>query len=300
MATKKEIKIAKSKAVDGGMPTDVADRVFSMQMGDREMDTPTTFSSRDQGVMAMSTMYQTDLEPGMQGYFRQEKNKGRDAASIRADLNTPSIKVPDSNYRTNYEVAETLFPGSVSDSNLLESMDTSAYNVSRGNTVGPLDRQPVRRDDGTVTYTYGDGVGTTKKKTTPKSKKREKVSAFDVPKSKGISVSTQPSAPKNLPSAPKTKKETTTAPKSQKTQALKAYERRQNIRGLKVSEREYRRQLRKTRRGKAMPGGLDAAKGNLRQAQEQLKQAQTVRFGEKFAMPMLVNKKMSFRKKNKK
>lgn len=292
MPTKKEV--AKEKAIKGGMPTDVADNIFTMQMGSRELDTPTTFSKKDQGVMAMSTMFQTELEPGMQGYFRQEKNKGRDAESIRADLNTPSIKVPDSNYRTNYEVTETLFPGSVSDSNLLESMDTSAYNVSGGDR--PLDRKPVKRDDGTVTYTYGDGVGTPKKKTPPKSKKREVVSAFDVPKSKGASVSTQPSAPKNLPSATKTKKETTPAPKSQKTQALKAYERRQNIRGLKVSEREYRRQLRKTRRGKAMPGGLDAAKGNLRQAQEQLKQAQTVRIGEKFDMPM----QMSFRKKYKK
>jgi len=234
----------------------------------------------------------------MQGYFRQEKNKGRDAESIRADLNTPSIKVPESNYETNYEVTETLFPGSVSDANLLESMDTSAYNVSRGDTVGPLDRQPVRRDDGTVTYTYGGGAGTTKKKTTPKSKKREKVSlASGGLKSKGVDSSRE-TLPKSKPSAPstaETKKETTRQ-EGKRTQALKPYERRQNIRGLKVSEREYRRQLRKTRRGKAMPGGLEAAKGNLRQAQEQLKQAQTVRIGEKFDMPM----QMSFRKKYKK
>ena len=294
MPTKKQI--AKEKAIKGGMPTNVADNIFSMQMGSKETYSPTAFSKKDQGVMAMSTMYQTELEPGMQGYFRQEKNKGRDAESIRADLNTPSIKVPDSNYRTNYEVAETLFPGSVSDSNLLESMDTSAYNVSGGDR--PLNRKPVRRDDGTVTYTYGDGVGTTKKKTTPKSKKREKVSAFDVPKKQGVDSSSEtlPKSKSSASSTAETKKETTTAPKSQKTQALKAYERRQNIRGLKVSEREYRRQLRKTRRGKAMPGGLDAAKGNLRQAQEQLKQAQTVRIGEKFNLPM----QMSFRKKYKK
>jgi hypothetical protein len=59
MATKKEIKIAKAKAVDGGMPTDVADNVFVMQLGDKEQYSPTTFSTKDQGVMAMSTMYQT-------------------------------------------------------------------------------------------------------------------------------------------------------------------------------------------------------------------------------------------------
>ena len=293
MPTKKEI--AKEKAIKGGMPTNVADNIFRMQMGSKETYSPTAFSKKDQGVMAMSTMYQTELEPGMQGYFRQEKNKGRDAESIRADLNTPSIKVPDSNYRTNYEVAETLFPGSVSDSNLLESMDTSAYNVSGGDR--PLNRKPVRRDDGTVTYTYGDGVGTTKKKTPPKSKKREKVSAFDVPKSKGV-VSLGETLPKpkaSTSSTAETKKETTQQ-ESQRTQALKPYERRQNIRGVKVSEREYRRQLRKTRRGKGSLEGLSAAKGNLAQAREQLKQAQTVRSGKQFVMPM----QMSFRKKNKK
>lgn len=293
MPTKKQI--AKEKAIKGGMPTNVADNIFSMQMGSKETYSPTAFSKKDQGVMAMSTMYQTELEPGMQGYFRQEKNKGRDAESIRADLNTPSIKVPDSNYRTNYEVAETLFPGSVSDSNLLESMDTSAYNVSGGDR--PLNRKPVRRDDGTVTYTYGDGVGTTKKKTPPKSKKREKVSAFDVPKSKGV-VSLGETLPKpkaSTSSTAETKKETTQQ-EGQRTQALKPYERRQNIRGVKVSEREYRRQLRKTRRGKGSLEGLSAAKGNLAQAREQLKQAQTVRSGKQFVMPM----QMSFRKKYKK
>ena len=264
MPTKKEV--AKEKAIKGGMPTDVADNIFRMQMGSKEMDTPTAFSKKDQGIMAMSTMFQID-------------------------------EGPEGNYETNYEVTETLFPGSVSDANLLESMDTSAYNVSRGDTVGPLDRQPVRRDDGTVTYTYGSGAGTGTGGATPKPKKREKVSALDVPKSKGADSSgeTLPKSKPSTSSTAETKKETTQQ-EGQRTQALKPYERRQNIRGLKVSEREYRRQLRKTRRGKAMPGGLDAAKGNLRQAQEQLKQAQTVRFGEKFDMPM----QMSFRKKYKK
>ena len=64
MATEKEIKTAKAKAVDGGMPTDVADRVFSMQMGDKENYSPTTFSTKDQEVMAMSTMYNTHNPDG--------------------------------------------------------------------------------------------------------------------------------------------------------------------------------------------------------------------------------------------
>lgn len=62
MGTKKEA--AKEKAIKGGMPTGVADNIFRMQMGDKEVDTPTTFSSRDQGVMAMSTMYQTEDPDG--------------------------------------------------------------------------------------------------------------------------------------------------------------------------------------------------------------------------------------------
>jgi hypothetical protein len=57
MATKKEI--AKEKAIKGGMPSDVADNIFTMQMGDKEVDTPTTFSTKNQKVMAMSTMFQT-------------------------------------------------------------------------------------------------------------------------------------------------------------------------------------------------------------------------------------------------
>jgi len=66
MATKKEIKIAKAKAkaIDGGFTPSVADNVFAMQMGSKEVDTPTTFSTKDQGVMAMSTMYQTKDSDG--------------------------------------------------------------------------------------------------------------------------------------------------------------------------------------------------------------------------------------------
>jgi len=59
MATKKEI--AKEKAIKGGMPTDVADNIFRMQMNNpsKTKDTPGTFNVKDQKVMAMSTMFQT-------------------------------------------------------------------------------------------------------------------------------------------------------------------------------------------------------------------------------------------------
>ena len=59
MGTKKEA--AKEKAIKGGMPTDVADNIFRMQMNDpsRTQNTPGIFKAKDQKVMAMSTMYNT-------------------------------------------------------------------------------------------------------------------------------------------------------------------------------------------------------------------------------------------------
>lgn len=64
MATKKEI--AKEKAIKGGMPSDVADNIFTMQMNSpqRMLDTPGTFKAKDQKVMAMSTMFQTEDPDG--------------------------------------------------------------------------------------------------------------------------------------------------------------------------------------------------------------------------------------------
>lgn len=62
MAIKKEV--AKEKAIKGGMPSDVADNIFRMQMGAKETDTPSTFSTKNQKVMAMSTMYQTEDPEG--------------------------------------------------------------------------------------------------------------------------------------------------------------------------------------------------------------------------------------------
>lgn len=58
MATKKEI--AKEKAIKGGMPSDVADNIFTMQMGKHgSQNTPGAFRIKDQKTMAMSTMFQT-------------------------------------------------------------------------------------------------------------------------------------------------------------------------------------------------------------------------------------------------
>jgi len=56
----------KEKAVKDGMPTDVADNIFRMQMNDpsRTRNTSGTFKAKDQKVMAMSTMFQTNDPDG--------------------------------------------------------------------------------------------------------------------------------------------------------------------------------------------------------------------------------------------
>lgn len=66
MATKKEI--AKEKAIKGGMPSDVADNIFTMQMGAHgSQNTPGAFKIKDQKTMAMSTMFQTPDPEGELG-----------------------------------------------------------------------------------------------------------------------------------------------------------------------------------------------------------------------------------------
>lgn len=66
MATKKEI--AKEKAIQGGMPSDVADNIFRMQMGSHgSQNTSGAFRIKDQKTMAMSTMFQTPDPEGELG-----------------------------------------------------------------------------------------------------------------------------------------------------------------------------------------------------------------------------------------
>lgn len=247
---------------------------YTMKMGkNSSKNTEGAFKVKDEAMLMSSPILQTELTPGMHGYFRQERRKGRDADSIRSDMQQPQIRVPQSDFQTNYEITEALFPGTVSDSNLLGSMDTSAYNVSRGSTVGPLDRKPVRRDDGTVTYTYGGKQKNTAKDIINKTEKRKPVSSIsDSFKTQGVDTS----GAAKLPSA-KQERKTTTSETSKpvnetkrKENLLSPYDTRQNIRRVKVAEREVRRQMRKTRKGKAVPGGYEAAISNLKNAQNQL------------------------------
>jgi hypothetical protein len=66
MATKQEKEIAKQKAVKGGMPSDVADNVFRMQMGKDKsgIDSGHAFPMKQAYTIRMSPMLQTKDEEG--------------------------------------------------------------------------------------------------------------------------------------------------------------------------------------------------------------------------------------------
>lgn len=98
MATKQKKEVAKQKAIKGGMPSEVADNVFRMQMGKREIDSPGTFSTKQSKIMQMAPlgpMLQTENENGMkevgrnttstekmvQGLLGEETNTTIDLAS---------------------------------------------------------------------------------------------------------------------------------------------------------------------------------------------------------------------------
>lgn len=67
MATKQEKQVAKQKAVKGGMPSDVADKVFRMQMGKNKsgIDSSHTFPMKQAYTIRMSPMLQTENEEGL-------------------------------------------------------------------------------------------------------------------------------------------------------------------------------------------------------------------------------------------
>jgi hypothetical protein len=66
MATKQEKEVAKQKAIKGGMPSDVADKVFRMQMGKDKsgIDSSHSFPMKQAYTIRMSPMLQTKNEDG--------------------------------------------------------------------------------------------------------------------------------------------------------------------------------------------------------------------------------------------
>ena len=67
MATKQEKEVAKQKAIKGGMPSDVADKVFRMQMGKDKsgIDSSHSFPMKQAYTIRMSPLLQTENEDGV-------------------------------------------------------------------------------------------------------------------------------------------------------------------------------------------------------------------------------------------
>ena len=65
MATEQKKEAAKQKAIKGGMPSDVANNVFRMQMGSKEIDSPSTFPMKQAHTIRMSPMLQTKNGEGL-------------------------------------------------------------------------------------------------------------------------------------------------------------------------------------------------------------------------------------------
>ena len=77
MATKQKKEVAKQKAIKGGMPSEVADNVFRMQMGKREIDSPGAFSAKQSKIMQMSPLLNTQNENGFELVdTSEEKSRG--------------------------------------------------------------------------------------------------------------------------------------------------------------------------------------------------------------------------------
>ena len=75
MATEQKKEAAKQKAIKGGMPSDVANNVFRMQMGKREIDSPGSFSTKQSKIMQMSPLLQTENENGLKEVNRTTESQ---------------------------------------------------------------------------------------------------------------------------------------------------------------------------------------------------------------------------------
>lgn len=75
MATEQKKEAAKQKAIKGGMPSDVANNVFRMQMGKKEIDSPGSFSSKQSKTMQMSPLLQTENENGLKEVNRTTESQ---------------------------------------------------------------------------------------------------------------------------------------------------------------------------------------------------------------------------------
>lgn len=96
MATKQKKEVAKQKAIKGGMPSDVADNVFRMQMGKDKsgIDSGHAFPMKQAYTIRMSPMLQTENEEGQPQDITSEKAIGQTGALGTLETTTNTDVIP--------------------------------------------------------------------------------------------------------------------------------------------------------------------------------------------------------------
>lgn len=130
MATKQEKEVAKQKAIKGGMPSDVADKVFRMQMGKDKsgIDSSHSFPMKQAYTIRMSPLLQTENEDG-----------------LPQDIESKTIAMPSGALATqtdvtsSFEVPGTTTTKTVKYSDLDPSIREAArkYNLEKYGTLNP-------------------------------------------------------------------------------------------------------------------------------------------------------------------
>ena len=96
MATKQEKEVAKQKAIEGGMPSDVADTVFRMQMGKDKsgIDSSHSFPMKQAYTIRMSPLLQTENEEGLPQNVTSEQAIGQTGALGTLETTTNTEVIP--------------------------------------------------------------------------------------------------------------------------------------------------------------------------------------------------------------
>jgi hypothetical protein len=96
MATKQEKEVAKQKAIKGGMPSDVADKVFRMQMGKDKsgIDSSHSFPMKQAYTIRMSPLLQTENEEGLPQNVTSEQAIGQTGALGTLETTTNTEVIP--------------------------------------------------------------------------------------------------------------------------------------------------------------------------------------------------------------
>lgn len=101
MATKQEKEIAKQKAIKGGMPSDVADRVFRMQIG---KDKSGIDSSH---IFPMKQAYNIQMSPLRMASFKNNENSESPNEDSPGDITVQEIITPEGNLATQTDITSS-------------------------------------------------------------------------------------------------------------------------------------------------------------------------------------------------